>query len=409
MCQMPQKSKDSVHILEGRATLYKRELTPHWQVRYKVYGKWLRQTTKTDDLKEAKTIAVDIVTNAWFSEKNHLPVISKRFKSVAKLAIDRMQDLMAAGQGKSTYKTYIQALSGYLIPFLGSHNIDRIDNVLINQFSKWRIEQMGRTPNASTLNNHNSALNRVFDEAIERGYMTRLQVPLLRNDGIKTQRRPDFTAEEYATLYRAMRPWVKNARKGNEALLRGVLRDYVLVLANTGIRAGTEAMNLTWSNITFFDESGKRYLALHVNGKTGHREVIARHCVARYLDRLRKLTTTHKAGTFEAFLKKKLNQPVFRVGDKDTTSTFGKMFARLLTQTQLLKDYRTNTVRTLYSLRHTYATFALTYNRMNVYTLAEHMGTSVKMIEDHYGHLQLRKKAHEIAGDRQFGEWGFRR
>ena len=149
---MPQKSKDSVHILEGRATLYKRELTPHWQVRYNVYGKWLRQTTKTDDLKKAKTIAVDIVTNAWFSEKNHLPVISKRFKSVAKLAIDRMQDLMAAGQGKSTYKTYIQALSGYLIPFLGSHNIYRIYNVLINQFSKWRIEQMGRTPNASTLN-----------------------------------------------------------------------------------------------------------------------------------------------------------------------------------------------------------------------------------------------------------------
>ena len=33
---MPQKSKDSVHILEGRATLYKRELTPHWQVLYNV-------------------------------------------------------------------------------------------------------------------------------------------------------------------------------------------------------------------------------------------------------------------------------------------------------------------------------------------------------------------------------------
>jgi bisphosphoglycerate-dependent phosphoglycerate mutase len=43
---------------------------------------------------------------------------------------------------------------------------------------------------------------------------------------------------------------------------------------------------------------------------------------------------------------------------------------------------------------------------MNVYTLAEHMGTSVKMIEDHYGHLQLRKKAHEIAGNKQFNDWG---
>jgi len=41
---------------------------------------------------------------------------------------------------------------------------------------------------------------------------------------------------------------------------------------------------------------------------------------------------------------------------------------------------------------------ALTYDRMSVYTLAQHMHTSVKMIEDHYEHVLLRKKAHEIAG-----------
>ena len=30
------------------------------------------------------------------------------------------------------------------------------------------------------------------------------------------------------------------------------------------------------------------------------------------------------------------------------------------------------------------------------------MGTSVKMIEDHYGQLLLRDKAHEIAGDKEW-------
>jgi len=39
----------------------------------------------------------------------------------------------------------------------------------------------------------------------------------------------------------------------------------------------------------------------------------------------------------------------------------------------------------MYSLRHYYATMALTYNRMTVYTLAGHLGTSVAMIEQHYG------------------------
>lgn len=39
---------------------------------------------------------------------------------------------------------------------------------------------------------------------------------------------------------------------------------------------------------------------------------------------------------------------------------------------------------------------------MSVYTLSEHMGTSVKMIEDHYGQLLLLDKAHEIAGDKEW-------
>jgi hypothetical protein len=37
---------------------------------------------------------------------------------------------------------------------------------------------------------------------------------------------------------------------------------------------------------------------------------------------------------------------------------------------------------------------------MDVYTLAKQMGTSVKMIEQHYGHLQPSQKADVIAGKR---------
>ena len=44
--------------------------------------------------------------------------------------------------------------------------------------------------------------------------------------------------------------------------------------------------------------------------------------------------------------------------------------------------------RAPYSLRHTYATFALLYGRVSVYTLAVNMGTSVDMIEKHYGHVK---------------------
>ena len=398
---MPQKIDSTVHILEGKATLFQRPTSPVWHVRYKAHGKWERMTTKCVDLAEAKKAGADIVMNSIFREKNNLPIVSKRFKAVAKLAIARMNELHEAKQGKATFKTYIQALNKYFIPLIGNHNIDKIDNAVLAKFDRERLEMMGKIPSASVLNNHNSAINRVFDEAIERGYMTKFQIPLLRNEGIKTQRRPDFTLEDYTAIYKGMRKWVKEARKGNETVLRSVLREYVLVLANTGIRAGTEAMNLKWQHLFYFEEKGVRYLALNVTGKTGHREVIARQNTHRYLDRLRKLNLEWQVGSFEEFIEQRHDAFVFRVNGKDMTTPFGRMFARFLQKHELQYDVRTGKERTLYSLRHYYATMALAYDRMTIYTLSKVMGTSVKMIEEHYGHVQLRKKALAIAGGKR--------
>ena len=68
------------------------------------------------------------------------------------------------------------------------------------------------------------------------------------------------------------------------------------------------------------------------------------------------------------------------------------------------KDRVAKEKRTLYSLRHTYAHFALLTDKMDVYTLARQMGTSVKMIEQHYGHLNPAMKADVIAGKRMGGK-----
>ncbi len=150
---MPQKSDDTVHILEGRATLFKRPTTPHWHVRYKVHGKWERMTTKCTELVDAKQRATDLVAEAWFKEKHGMPVVNKRFKSVAKLAIRRMEDLIKAGQGKATYKTYIQVINNHLIPLLGNHNVGRVDNAVLTKFERERLAIMGRVPSASVINN----------------------------------------------------------------------------------------------------------------------------------------------------------------------------------------------------------------------------------------------------------------
>ena len=53
-----------------------------------------------------------------------------------------------------------------------------------------------------------------------------------------------------------------------------------------------------------------------------------------------------------------------------------------------------------YSLRHTYATLALTYDRVPIHTLAKQMGTSVQMIERHYSHLHVVDAIEQLRGDK---------
>ena len=53
--------------------------------------------------------------------------------------------------------------------------------------------------------------------------------------------------------------------------------------------------------------------------------------------------------------------------------------------------------RTLYSLRHTYATLELIENRIDLHTLAKQMGNSAAMIERHYSKLTATMAADRLA------------
>ena len=60
-----------------------------------------------------------------------------------------------------------------------------------------------------------------------------------------------------------------------------------------------------------------------------------------------------------------------------------------------LRDGPSGIPRTTYCFRHTYATFRLSAG-VDVYLLAQQMGTSVKMIEQHHGHLTTIKHADRV-------------
>jgi integrase len=388
------------HYRDGNVVLYKRDRSNKWQARVKLpNGKWKRISTKKNDIKFAKEIACDQYDDFRFKVKNKLPLDTKRFSIVADLAIKDMQKELDAGQGKETYHHYIGAIERYLIPFFGNTHIDNIDYMKLKEFDDWRIEKVGRRLKSSTLNNHNSALNRIFRTALNRGWINANQIPQLKNKGLKTQRRPHFEKDEYTQLYKFMRKWSKTGRKQKTRDIRELLRDYVLILTNTGMRHGTETANLKWNDITEFKGTDKKnYLKIWVNGKTGKRELIARHAVRRYLKRIQDRFPDLKVLNAEELSK--VDEYVFRTIDGSTVKDWHGAFEILMQDSGLHLD-RHGDKRTLYSLRHTYATFALT-NRVDIHVLARQMGTSIGMIEKHYSHLIPSLAADQLAGNRLY-------
>jgi len=53
--------------------------------------------------------------------------------------------------------------------------------------------------------------------------------------------------------------------------------------------------------------------------------------------------------------------------------------------------------RTLYSLRHTYATFEMLRGEVDIHTLSKQMGNSAAMIERHYSKLTATMAAERLA------------
>jgi integrase len=62
-----------------------------------------------------------------------------------------------------------------------------------------------------------------------------------------------------------------------------------------------------------------------------------------------------------------------------------------------LRKSRTGEDRTLYSLRHTYATFELLEHKTDIHTLSKQMGNSAAMIERHYSKLTATMAADKLA------------
>ena len=420
---MPVKIETTHVILERQLIIYRRSHSGAWQCRYKCDGKWQRGSTKETDLKKAIERAKRLLIEAEIRKEKNLPVITRRFRDIAKLAVTRMKEELKSNNGKVSFSDYIRVIEEYLIPFLGNRNITSIDASVLDELDAYRIIEMEKVPSKSTMLTHNAALNRVFDEAQMRGFLTDANRPKLESKGKDSKRRPAFSVIEVKALIAGFDGWIESARNKESTEARTLMRDYVMALLDTGARPGVELLNLKWKqiteridpivvNTTDLNEEGeviqvpnmRRSVTLIVSGKTGTRQIVGMN---RTVNALRAIAARNYPDLEMPLLTPLINviKPtnddfVFRTKDKgDPSSSFQKMFARFLDEHTLLKDPATDQKRVFYSLRHTYATLALTHDKVPIHTLAKQMGTSVMMIEKHYSHLKVVQAIDQLRGN----------
>lgn len=397
---MPIHADQTVVLREMELRLVRRVKSRYWQVHYKigVSKTWYRKSTGKSDLAEATLVAEDIYHEARILNKRGLAVVSRKFKAVASVVSDQLKQKVIAGTGKKAYADYYRAIDSYLIPFFGNYNIDRITPVVISDFHIWRHNKLGYELKASTQNNHNAALNAVFNYAIDKGYVTESQRPSTKNTGAATASRGIFSTEELLELQRFIRKWSAEGRAVRTRHHRELLGLYVAFVALTGVRAGTETAELKWLHIEFVQKPTMRVIHITLpQGKTGTRKLIARHELWIVLDKLRELQTRFADTTLEQLVASKDDSFIFKSRDGTAPYHFANAFGDCLQKAGMARDDQDGKPRSLYSLRHYYATQRV-LEGMSFGQLASQMGTSIIMIERHYSHLKPLMIAEQLAG-----------
>ncbi len=382
----------NVERLKDGLVIFRRADVGHakWYCRVRVPNSPKYKTVRlnTPVVADAREKALEIEAETRFRIKHELPIFERTFSEVGEEF--SKQEKARSEIGEITFHRW-RVLDSHikknLNRYVGNMQITQIGEDRWKSYPTWRRNNgKGRTGgrvSAATIRVEMGAFRSVLLYAIRKRYIPASQAFQSALPLAKVQRE-EFTPPEYRKLHTFGRKWVKEAHDKQKAWYRAVAYNFVLIMANTGMRP-SEARNLLWRDVAVqTDRVGRKFARLSVRGKNKHRNLVAANSVAGYFERIRDIAKAKEPDDF-VFTNFK---------GKSTRTLYHSLIESLLKESGLTKS-SSGSRRSTYCFRHTYATFRLTEG-VDVYFLSKQMGTSVKMIEDHYGHVTPVKNADKI-------------
>jgi len=339
-----------------------------------------RHPDQSNDLNEAKRIALNKYDELYAQVASGRPlneVGSKRFDEVIDEWTKNYILIRNKDSKPENTKITTERVNGYIRTyFCDDSNNPRLDDIsddLIRGFTNFRLQASVST---NTIRRELNLIRQILRFAVDRSYIS--QLPNITLPQKRVIRRSTFSKEDYKKLYRELRRST-SAAVNNTRVYRSrfYLQQYVLILANVGARVG-EIRDLRWEHIARVTYEGQDRRVLRLKGKTGERMSAMNSGAERYLFRL------YDFRREELGRNPPQSEFVFCSNNGLPIGSYKKGFDSVCSQADILHDSEGNK-RSLYSLRHFYAHRRIIDANVSVYELANHMGTSVEMIEMHYG------------------------
>ena len=373
--------------------LFRRTDVKHhnWYCRIRIPGKdkYKFVSLKTPIESEARERALEADADLRFRLKHNIPIFNRLFSQVAADFSAFQKDRAQAGQiTMHRWRVMDSHIRSQLNRYVGSTQITLIGPDRWSDYPIWRHKNgKGRSGGAvsdGTIRDEMATFRSIMAFAASKRIIPESHVFKERLP-ISKASREEFTPEEYRALHTFARTqWVKKAPNDYSGWHRRMAYEFILIMTNTGMRP-SEARNLCWRDVALrSDKQGRRFVVLHVRGKGKSRALVASSKVGDYLHRVKELSRATAP-----------EDPVFSTYDGRKAATlYHGLIEAVLTKSKLFHS-SSGSRRSTYCFRHTYATFRLMEGVDSLF-LAKQMGTSVKMIEDHYGHITPTKNAERI-------------
>jgi integrase len=391
----PRNGPSTVRLEDDRICVFERNGVYQTRIRTST-NRYLWRSLKTRNQAQAISAARRLFHAIEYRQQSGLPIGSRSVNRVIDEYVALRVTQHAQGHTTVHMLRQVRRVVKFWRTYIGEQSIEHVGNKELSGYIEWRkayYAQFTTLPRNAKLNPADKTLQweimlgkAIVRWAQEQGYRGNQPLPTFTFTPKKIRVRPALELNDYRRLLRTLIKWQRDCPNDTWLHARRLLSDYVLVLANSGMRVG-EANNLKLRDLeTFADDRKRRNYRFKVKGKTGERDVILRASAAKSVDRL----LARRSGA-------RPDDWLFVMGNGARVITLIDQFDKALRLAGITRNSHGDKY-TLYSLRHFYAVQSLRRG-IGVFDVARNMGTSVQVIQTYYGkHATPMKLATQLGG-----------